>query len=372
MGSSVRAAILVGLLVSAAGCVPPGTPSASSPAIVGERSATPSPSASPGRVLDDRFGFISVDPSLAAPIVRRESEPQAIFTLGGSSGGLAVAPNGRRAAYWVDNKLHVVEVAPNAQPRVVFDRSGGPAAREDFAGFAWSSDGTGLVFATTAPSPIPGADAPPEYSALKLVEASGGPPREIIKVPGRKLTPLSWDRQVRLVAAYAAFSSGIGVFYAIGEDGNARTTDLSPGLVTLESSPDAKLVLGRGFAPDLVRLWPVGSPAQATELRSPTSEPILAARWRPGTTEITVVLSDRLELWDVSGNRRRVPLPTLPQTSNVNRSLELRIDGSAAFVGVPIDGRPELYSIAVDLASGRSAVLTGVGVASLLPVRVAP
>jgi hypothetical protein len=291
--------------------------------------------------------------------------------LGETFGPLLVAPSGRQVALWADNKLQILEVAPNAQPRIVFDLSAQPA-KEEYAAVAWSSDSTGLVVATYLPSSIMALDTPPEYSALRLVEVSGGPPREIIRVPGRELTPLLWDRQSRLVAAYWAYSSGIAAYYVIEEGGNAQVSDVAPGLVALEASPDAQQILARGFTPDLVRVWPVTAPARATELRSSASERILAARWRPGTAELAVVFSDRLELWQASGGRRVVPLPPLPQTSNVNRSLALRIDGTAAIVGLPIDGLPEMYSVAVELASGRSAVLTTGGTALLVPVRLSP
>jgi hypothetical protein len=351
-------AILIGLVV-AAGCVSPAITTAS-PTIVVQQSASPSPSALPAPVLNDRFGFIVVDPGLPRLVVRRESAPQPIFELAAFD-ALAVAPNGRRVASIVDKKIHVLEVAANAQPRVVFDPSVGRAAGEEHAGFAWSSDSTGLVVATSATSQITGADVGPEYSALILVDVSGGPPREIIRLPGH-LSPLSWDRQGRLIAAYAA-SLGMFTFYVIREDGNVQiTADMLSAQMPMEASPDAKLVFDRLFnpllSPDAVRLWPVASPAQVTELRSPGSEPILAAKWRPGTTEIGVLFSDRLELWDMSGARRRVALPPLPQNSAVWRPLWFRADGSAAFIGVPIEGRQEMYSVAVDLATDRGAVLS--------------
>jgi hypothetical protein len=367
VGSEIRAAAFVGFLVFAAGCQSPG---ATSPTPVGDRSATPTQSASPGPVFDDRFGFIISDPSIGpGPVVRRESDPRTIFTLGETFG--QVAPSGRQVALWVDNKLQVLDVAPNAQPRVVFDLSA-QAAREEYAGLAWSSDSTGLVVATTAPSQIPAADAPPEYGALRVVEVAGGPSREIIKVPGRQLNPLLWDRRARLVAAFTAASAGADSYYVIEESGNAQVTKIPSGMVNLEASPDAQLIVATGFSPDVVSVWSYSAPAQATELRSSASERILAARWRPGTAELGVVFSDRLELWQASGGRRVVPLPPLPQTSNLNRTLAFRLDGNAAFVGLPIDGRPEMYSVAVELASGRSAVLTTGGTASLTPVRLGP
>jgi hypothetical protein len=289
----------------------------------------------------------------------------------GEFGPLAVAPSGRQVAYWIDNKLQILEVAPNAQPRTVFDLSA-HAAHEAYVGLAWSSDSTGLVVATTAPSSIMAADAPPEYGALRVVDVSGGQAREIIKVPDRQVTPLLWDRQSRLVAAYSAYSSGITGYYVIDEGGNAQVSDVANGLITMEASPDAQQILATGFTPDFVRVWPVSAPARATDLRPSTSEPILAAKWRPGTAEFAVLSSDRLELWQWSGARRVVSLPPLPLTSNLNRTLAFRIDGSAAVVGVPIDGRPDQYTVALELASGRSAVLTTGGTASHVPVRLSP
>jgi hypothetical protein len=126
------------------------------------------------------------------------------------------------------------------------------------------------------------------------------------------------------------------------------------GNVTVSASDDAKQVLAHEFASpgQVIRVWPLASPDNAVVL-SPRGEQIFApVRWRPGTRDIGVLFADRLELWDATGAQRRVPLPSLPDF----RPFFFRVDGSAAFLGTY--GRTSSY-VAVELASGRSAVIPG-------------
>ncbi|HEV2011905.1 MAG TPA: hypothetical protein VGS17_12850 [Candidatus Limnocylindria bacterium] len=348
-------------------------------------SAGSTASSVPAPVLDDRFGFLG-DPILgfSGPAVRREIDPGLVVALGEVRSKIAVSPDGRRLAYWTGTAgssdglpydLRVLDVAPGAQPRTRLSLTS-----QEFAGhIAWSSDGTGLVIGVRSESG-PGADAPPRYSALRVLDLVGGEPREIARIAGGPLEPLAWDRQARLVAAYEAGAAGIFAYSVVAEGGTLERTQLGgQGLFTLEASHDAKQVLGRGLFSDVLRIWPLASPARAVELRANSGTHIVTATWRPGTAEIGVLFDDdRIELWDTNGARRAVPLPPIPATSNLNRVLAFRADGSAVFVGRALSGsftgnHPDVYCVAVDLSSARSAVVeTGGTSCPALSVRIAP
>jgi hypothetical protein len=366
----------VGLvLVSAACSAAPGR-SGASQTNVAAPSSSPSPSVSP--VLDDRFGFILSDSNLGPrPVVRRESDPRPVFTMSEAIGApIAVSPDGRRLAYWSRNELHILEISENARPNILLAVTTVRSVEQGHS-LAWSSDSTGLVIGVTGPPINEGADAPPEYSALKLLEASGGQPREIIRIPNRTLVPLTWDRQARVVAAYEQGQAGASSLDIIEEGGKLERNAVAPGPTALQASQDGHHVLASGYPEDVLWVWSVASAARPIELRAPAAERIHAASWRPGTSEIGVLVGDRLELWDSSGARRLVPLPNLPPTSNPNRSFMFRSDGRAVFIGLVLDPRsaaerPDVYWVAVDLLSGRSAVVVTDGVPPFASVRISP
>lgn len=370
-----------------------------SPAPTPTPSPTPSPTASPAAVLDDRFGFVFTppfagDPSSRRDAVRRESDVRPTHDLADGLDsprrtvpsnyqlavqyGLAVSPDGRRLAYWTANwtamllnqdpqfprELHVLDLASGARPRtlVTLTQEFGDVAGESVV---WSSDGTGLVIGVgnTWFSRGCAADAPcsrPKYSALYLLEAAGGKPREIASIRDNSIVPVAWDRQARLLAAFE-LEPGEGRVLAydlIDESGALARTQMvigTSGTVTVEASNDAKQVLVHEYSSpgQVLHVWPLASPERAVVL-SPRGEQILApARWRPGTAEIGVLFEDRLELWDATGARRPVPLP--PSAGGF-RPFFFRIDGIAAFVGTY--GQTSSY-VAIELASGRSAVIPG-------------
>lgn len=352
-------------------------------------STEPTASSVPAPVLDDRFGFLISDASLGlrGTAARRENDPRPVFVVG-EGFGITVSPDGRRLAYWtttigapdgLPHELRVVEAAPDAQSRTLLTLTTPKVGNKEFGGrIAWSSDGTGLVIGVASESG-PGADAPPRYSALRVLDLVGGEPREIARIAGGPLQPLAWDRQARLVAAFEAGAGGVFAYDVVAEGGTFERTQLAgQGLFALEASHDQKQVLGRGLLSDVVRIWPLASPARAVELRANSGTRIVTATWRPGTAEIGVLFDDdRLELWDTNGARRAVPLPPIPSSSNRNRGLAFRADGSVVFVDRVLDpnsggGRPDVYGVAVDLASGRSAVVELGGFFPGASVRVGP
>lgn len=288
---------------------------------------------------------------------------------------MALSPDGRRLAYWAGNELHILDVAENARPNILLAVTTVRSVEQSH-GLAWSSDGTGIVIGVTGPPVSEGADAPPAYSALRLLDASGGQPREIVRVERRVLAPLSWDRRARTITAYEPGQAGVVSLDVVDEGGKLERNATPSGPVTVQASQDGRQLLATGYPDDVLWVWPSGSAARPIELRSAASERIHAASWRPGTSEIGVLVGDRLELWDSSGARRLVLLPNLPPKATANRSLLFRVDGSAVFVGVVLEpapnARPDVYCVAVDLASGRSAVVSTEGNLPFTSVRIDP
>ena len=376
------------VVVAAVVLLDDGKPQGANVAVSPTPSPTPSPTASatPAAVLDDRFGFVSLSFANPPPVwraaVRREIDARPTHDLldgvGGrsvvsnyqipASYGLAVSPDGRRLAYWTVQadqfplELQVLDLAPGARPRtiVTLTKEFGDVVGESVV---WSSDGTGLVIGVGTSPLRCGADGPPcppKDAALYLFESADGKPREIARIRGGSLVPVAWDRQARLVAAFEVDSGGgrVLAYDLIQEVGAIARTPMvigAGGTVVVEASSDAKQVLAHEYSSpgQVVHVWPLASPERAVVL-TPGGEQVFApARWRPGSAEIGVLFGDRLELWDATGARRRVQFP--PSTPDF-RPFFFRIDGSAAFLGTY--GQNPSF-VAVELASGRSAVISG-------------
>lgn len=315
-------------------------------------------SPSPTGVFDEHFGV------LVGNTVRAESGPQSLFVLSidKDAGGL-VSPDGRRLAYWAANELRVVDIARDAQPRTLVAIPGDEAALY----FAWSSDGTGIVVGVNGGGGGQG-DAPPGYTAIRAVDVAGGTPREIARIKNANVVPLAWDRQARVIAAYEPIASGTYKYDLVSEAGTVKRTPPASSLYFLQASHDAQQVFGHvDLATSALRVWPVSTFERAVDLAVPAGQKILGAHWRPGTAEIGVLFTDRLELWSAAGARRSLALPQAPPSSDRYISLVFRADGKVAFVGRQIESSPgtfETYTVAVDLASGQNAVVRWPGAAA--------
>jgi hypothetical protein len=319
--------------------------------------ATVSPTPSPPAVFDDGFGF------LVGNTVRKESDPKPLFTLNTGDAALIVSPDGRHVAYEVKNEVRVMDIAPNAVPRTLLTTTG----KEIGFQIAWSTDSTGLVVGAAGPYPNPPAqEVPPTYVAIRVVDIAGGAAREVARISNASVVPLAWDRQAHLITAYEPTSMGAGRYDLIDESGKLKRTTATPGLYVVESSKDGQHVLGRGDPNTAIRVWPSDSFERGVVLVSTAGEEHLAtASWRPGTSEVGVLFhGDRLELWDANGARRTIPLPAAPETSDRYASLTFRLDGKAVVVS-RMSGdefNPKTYAVAVDLSSGRTAVVDWAGV----------
>ena len=310
----------------------------------------------PAAVFDDSFGFLIGD------TVRRESDSKTLFALGiGKDQAGVVSPDGRHLAYLVKNQLRVIDIKSGAQPRTLLTITG----KEGAMYLAWSSDNTGILVAVGGPYTAHVADIPPSYTKLRVVDVAGGNVRDVIRIPNASVIPLGWDRQAHLLSAYESTSMGAGTYDVVSETGKLTRTVARQGLYVLAGSPTGQHVLGRGDPNNAVRVWPLDSYANGVELKATTDEHVATVAWRPGTSEVGVLFQgDRLELWDANGARRTVTLPATPETSDRYATLTFRADGKAVVVSRMSGDKVNLnmYAVAVDLASGRTAPFDWAGV----------
>jgi WD40 repeat protein len=341
---AIRSMLAVSLVVAAA-C-------GSGPSRVATTTPTPAPA-----VFDDSFGF------LVGNTVRRESDSTPLFVLNiGKDQAGVVSPDGRHLAYMVKNDLRVIDIKSGAQPRTVLTITG---KGEGAMYLAWSSDNTGILVAVGGPYAAHVADIPPSYTKLRVVDVAGGNIRDVIRIPNASVIPLGWDRQAHLLSAYESTSMGAGTYDVVSETGKLTRTVARQGLYVLAGSPTGQHVLGRGDPNNAVRVWPLDSYANGVELNATTDEHVATVAWRPGTSEVGVLFhGDRLELWDANGARRTVTLPATPETSDRYATLTFRADGKAVVVSRMSGDKVNLnmYAVAVDLASGRTAPFDWAGV----------
>ena len=179
-------------------------------------------------VLNDHFGF------LVGNVVHRESDTKPLFVLAiPSDTAGVVSPDGRRLAYLTNNELRVIDVASGAQPRTLFTIP----AEEGAMYIAWSSDNTGLVVGVNGPvGPV--NEGLPAYTKLRIIDAVGGTPRDVVSVPDASMVPLAWDRQAHLISAYEPSQGGAGAYHVVAESGALKRTQARPGLYILEASRD--------------------------------------------------------------------------------------------------------------------------------------
>jgi hypothetical protein len=287
-----------------------------------------------------------------------------LFVLGiDKDAGGVVSPDGRRLAYWAGNELRVIDIARDSQPRTLLAIAGDEGALS----FAWASDGTGIVIGINGGGGGQG-DAPPGYTAIRVIDVPGGTPHEIARVKDANVVPLAWDRQAHVVAAYEPIASGTYTYDLVSESGTVKRMPPSSSLYFLQASHDAQQVFGHvDLTTSALRVWPVATFERAVDLSVAAGQNVLGAHWRPGSAEIGVLFTDRLELWNAAGVRRSLALPPAPASSDRYTSLVFRADGKVAFVGRQVESSPgafETYTVAVDIASGRNSVERWPGAAS--------
>jgi hypothetical protein len=312
--------------------------------------ATPS-----GPLLSDSRGFIALPGSDKSAELRRETDPVPTTSLRGQGFIGAVSGTGRRVAYWLTidgatRELRVLDVtAPDQETGLatVLDTERGAAA-------VWSSDRTGILAVVESSGRTGTAEQPTPFSALRVVDTPTRSIHEISRVTdGSQYWPVGWDRVSRLVGACVYGSNGMGIAWAVvGEDALSARVPMETGIpaVTIRSSGNDVIgVLNES----VLRVWTLASYTEHREFGAPSGERISFARWKPGASDVVVLVADRLELWPKGGGDRKVVTQGLPAASD----LLVSYDGAIAFVA--FDGGRS--ATAVDLATGRTMPLPMAG-----------
>ncbi len=359
---SIGILLLVVLLAAlAGGSVPLRGESASTPTPV-PLSTAPVAASLPAPVLSDSRGFIAVPGQAAAAELRHETDPAPISTLRGQGFVGAVSGTGRRVAYWVSGsgsgsgsstadgaarELRVFDVTAPDQDTTLAT----VAETERGAAAVWSSDRTGVVAVVESSGRSGAGEAPPPFSALRVVDTPTRSIHEIARVTdGSRYWPVAWDRITRLVGACVyggADAMGIA-WVAVGEDALSSRVPMEAGIpaVTIRASGNDVLGILNG---SVIRVWTIASYNEHREFGAASGEHIAFARWKPGADEIVVLVADRLEVWPKAGGDRRIVARGLTAASD----LLVSSDGTLAFV--TFDGGAS--ATAVDLATGGTAPL---------------
>lgn len=227
------------------------------------------------------------------------------------------------------------------------------------SGAAWSSDGTGILFASEGRSP-PGSPvgSPPDPSLL-VIEAGGGAARTLDRGAG-VYVPLAWDRTAGIAAAALSGEGGyLSGYVTVRTSGNpapkrAAMRDSSY-VLSVEVSSDQRYALGiffqLGQPGRVVRWWKLADFAAMAE--GPRVDSLFGVKWRPGTAEIGYIAAGTLHLFDVELGTTRSS-GTLPAADHGLAAF--RHDGSAVAASSPSQS-----TILLEIASGRSENLAGSG-----------
>lgn len=322
-------------------CLAPGQVAAPTPTVGTSPTPAPGDVALPGA---ERFAVVvdkGCSPPGPPPYVRREDRQEVIAQLG--QGYLCqlfgvVSPDGRRLAYWlVDAGRSELALYENGTSRTL-------VRLQDellIGGLIWSGDGTGILFVASKGG-VQGV--PPEYAALRTLDLATGTVRELTRVSQQYLSPLAWDRRGRIAAAEQGLPAGGREYLVVGEDGAIRRHVLPPDVIIGPASPDAVWATGLWRSDNVLRYWPIASFDDRRELRPEPGTGVGLGTWRPGSSELAVVIASstapqRVEIWSLDGSRR-----TLATYTGQDGGRFFRPDGSVLFIGT---------STAVDIASGR-------------------
>lgn len=335
------------------------------PAPTASSSATASPGPSPiptlaASVLSDRFGFVwVVEPGglhvrseMGAEVGTLPALPYSF-----SRCGCAVSPDGLRIAYWTtrtapDNvELRIADAGRPGATTTIYRAPRGTLV----VAAAWSSDGTGILFATESTNTGGPAGATRD-PALHVMDASGGALRTLDRGAG-SYVPLGWDRASGVAAAALSgeggHMSGYLTVRTSGDPAPART-GMTEGIfvMSVEVSSDQRYALGIFYGPAqpgaTIRWWRLGDFAPVAG--GPRVADPFGAKWRPGSTEIGWVEGGILRLFDIERGTTRT-IGSLPGSSYTVAAF--RHDGTAVAASAGES------TIVMDIGSGRSERVAG-------------
>jgi hypothetical protein len=365
----IRATIFA--LVIAAACMPASTAPSPTPSPGTSDIASPVGSASPGRTAPPattgRFGMAYPNGSY----LRLESDAEPFGYVDGSVAG--VAPDGWSLAYW---QRVIGGPDTNAELRVVDLRTGAErpllSSKDERAGqVLWRSDGTALAVTAIATSIASGgADPPPAFVRLYVVDLATGTVREMPRIVRSRFTPLAWSARTHVITGASLGEGGLAAVIRLRDDGT-RLPDITPSqrYDNLIGSPDGESLVatyryGEGnrflsgahaFSADTFTLTSkkdlLDDPA-LVDIRYRGDRGDLLALLRLDTRPINTFA---LEIWprDLAAAGRRVW--SSQAKSNTYEGPIVRLDGAAAYLDFFELGTTVNGWIRVDLISGADA-----------------
>jgi hypothetical protein len=325
-------ALLLWLSVLAVGCnALPTTPTPTpNPTAFVIPTRTPKPSPTP---FTGHYGFLVA--GVTGYIVRSESSEAPLGTIDLAVNAGAVSPDGRLFAGWTRTtpaELRVVDVAKTSQ----FSKVLTLPADERGGGLAWSTDGTGIVYAAESAA-VANSGLVPATTALRLIAlttsgTANGAPREIGRFDSIQVRPAAWDRLGGdLVVALGVLPGTASEYIVVRGTDTPQRRPLSAKLwqEAPAVSGDGRWVVTAAVKEQLVRWFRADDPTFVVETHGEMTTGGASALGRPGedSAQIGVVIDRGMVLFDgETGARSRVP------SEGIDQIVGWRFDGSAAIV----------------------------------------
>ena len=294
---------------------------------------TPSPKPSP-TAFTGHYGFLVA--GVTGYVVRSESSetPLGTIDLAGNAG--AVSPDGRLFAGWTRTtpaELRIVDVAKTAQ----FSKVLTLPADERGGALAWSTDGTGIVYAAETAA-VANSGLVPATTALRLIAlttsgTADGAPREVGRFDAIQVRPAAWDRLGGdLVVALGVLPGTASEYIVVrGTDTPPRSPlSAKPWQEAPAVSGDGRWVVTAAVKEQLVRWFRADDPTFVVETHGDMTSGGASALGRPGedSAQVGVVIDRGLMLFDGEGGARS----RVPTSEGVDAIVGWRFDGSAAVI----------------------------------------
>ena len=330
MRSVTLALVSVALFVACTASTPSPTPTPGmTDFVIPTRSPKPSPTAFTGH-----YGFIASGPN--GYIVRSESSETALGTIDLAGNAGAVSPDGRLFAGWTRTtpaELRLVDVAKTTQ----FSKVLTLPADERGGGLAWSTDGTGIVYAAESVA-VANSGLVPAATALRLIALTktgtgDGAPREVGRFDAIQVRPAAWDRLGGdLVVALGVLPGTASEYIVVrgAETPQRRSLSAKQWQEAPAVSGDGRWVVTAAVKEQLVRWFRADDPTFVVETHGEMTEGGASALGRPGedSAMVGVVLDRGVILFDGETSARS----RVPTAEGVDAIVGWRFDGSAVVI----------------------------------------
>jgi hypothetical protein len=283
---------------------------------------------------------------------------------------IAVAPDGRRAAFWRTGQgsrweLATFETATPADVRGVATLPEGMEGQS----LAWATDSRGLLFAaqTAGYGGITGGAGRATISGIDTT--APGPTTDVLmtRTDGAFYVPVAWDRAKSVIAAVTTGEGGFLVEYVVKVGERTSTTRAKSGqfgAFQVQASPDAARVFAIDIGANVVRMWPVTDFGAQVEISpGPNAPRINGALWRT-SREVGWAYGDRFDVFIPQTDSSR----TVYRAPGV-RLVAMRPDGTAALVASGGQVNVSAGMFIVDIEKGTATSLGAMDVAQVVVPR---